>query len=344
MVMVQVAARNEMTTDEELDSVATALESSLAIVGCGPSGTAAASQFEALAGQDPDLQSGDRPVAATDERQAIIVAVSISDIAEDPDVMTRVESVFAGRGGFAVVIASVPTEFDRDDDDTLDRLRNVGDSVLLVREGTLEESLEEFLSLVGDTGVVNIDLADVRTLLAADGVALFSIGSATTIEPETAVMAAFDQLVPDIDTATATGALVDIVGSAELSVDGAASLVDQVRSRIGTDAHVIWGTAVDEAVDPDGTEQSEEVSPESQNDEGMTSDVDLLSGDDPDGSGESVRIRLVVSDVSPPEPTERTYEPGDPCPRCGNPLSGYSLGDRTTISCDGCGYAGMSVN
>jgi DNA-directed RNA polymerase subunit M/transcription elongation factor TFIIS len=32
------------------------------------------------------------------------------------------------------------------------------------------------------------------------------------------------------------------------------------------------------------------------------------------------------------------------CPRCGNQLERYTLGDRTAITCDECGYAGISVD
>ena len=32
------------------------------------------------------------------------------------------------------------------------------------------------------------------------------------------------------------------------------------------------------------------------------------------------------------------------CPRCGNPLERYTLGDREAVTCGACGYAGISVD
>ena len=54
--------------------------------------------------------------------------------------------------------------------------------------------------------------------------------------------------------------------------------------------------------------------------------------------GEAVRVRLVVASVS-----NVRAAPGDPCPRCAASLSAYTLGGRTTLSCENCGFAGVSV-
>ena len=52
----------------------------------------------------------------------------------------------------------------------------------------------------------------------------------------------------------------------------------------------------------------------------------------------TVRVRLVVASVA-----NVRAAPGDPCPRCAASLSAYSLGGRTTLSCESCGFAGVSV-
>lgn len=57
-----------------------------------------------------------------------------------------------------------------------------------------------------------------------------------------------------------------------------------------------------------------------------------------DDLAETVRVRLVVASVA-----NVRAAPGDPCPRCASSLAAYSLGGRTTLSCESCGFAGVSV-
>lgn len=53
---------------------------------------------------------------------------------------------------------------------------------------------------------------------------------------------------------------------------------------------------------------------------------------------ETLEVRLVFAGVE-----SVRVAPGDDCPRCSTPLSTYSLGDRTMLSCEACGFAGVSV-
>lgn len=342
-----------MTSEEELHTVADALESSLAVVGCGPRGTAAADAFgdAGSAGAPSDRGDPGRPA----DRQATVVALALADVADELDAeaarngegpprsgsptLASLETAFRDRSSFAIVLASVPSSFGGAASAALGRVRETADAVVLVREGRLREALAELLALVGDTGVVNLDLADVRTLLSPDGLGALSCGSAPGSNPEAAVDEGLQRLVSGVDVGAAGGALVDVVGTPDLSVDEAAALVDRVRSRVDDDAHVIWGTAVEDAPglpagsgSTDGSNAPEDPG-ESADPAGSEATVDP-----PDPAGR-VLVRLLVSDVDPPEPT---LAPGDPCPRCGDRLSGYSLGERTTIACDGCGYAGVS--
>lgn len=68
-------------------------------------------------------------------------------------------------------------------------------------------------------------------------------------------------------------------------------------------------------------------------------DAHVIWGGGVDASLEAgVQVRLVVAGVS-----NVRAAPGDPCPRCGSSLSAYTLGARWTLSCDDCGFAGVSV-
>lgn len=67
-------------------------------------------------------------------------------------------------------------------------------------------------------------------------------------------------------------------------------------------------------------------------------DAHVIWGGTVDDGVRGIGVRLALAGVE----TTR-IRPGDCCPRCGEPLSAYTLGDRTMPSCDGCGFAGVSV-
>ncbi|AUX08735.1 cell division protein FtsZ [Halalkaliarchaeum desulfuricum] len=312
-----------MTTDEELRHVADAVESSLSVVGCGPRGAAAVDGFRG----DCSLAPGASDAGQSVNRQATVVAVDVGDVGmegSDADTATRnptpeagetlssVESSCRGDDAFSIVVVGVPSRFGVSERAAIDRLQGIADAVVLVRDGWLPGAISQLVALIEEAGVVNLDLADVQTLLSPDGMGTLSSGTGPESTPETAVSAALEGVISDVDVAAASGAIVDVSGTPDLSVDGAASLVGCVRDRIDGEAHVIWGTAVDE-----------ETSGSSQ----------------PGGADGSVRVRLLLSGIEPPEPTR---SPGDRCPRCDGTLSGYTMGDSTTIACDACGYAGVS--
>ncbi|WP_281194633.1 zinc finger domain-containing protein [Halorubrum sp. F4] len=194
--------------------------------------------------------------------------------------------------------------------ESLAAVRRRVDATLLAGEGGPVEAIRTFLEAVQRPGFVNLDLADARTALSI-GIAAVGIGTAGTDgsptadrdAPALAVDEAFDRLPEGVDPADASAALVDVVVDPETSIAAATDAIAAVRERIDADANVIWGGAVDESVE------------------------------------DEIGVRVVVADVEYAPPLAG----GDPCPRCGNPLSTYAFGARETLSCDGCGYSGVAV-
>lgn len=203
----------------------------------------------------------------------------------------------------AVVPASVGPE-------SLRTVRRRADATLLAGDDGPEGTVRTFLEAVQRPGFVNLDLADARTALAT-GIAAVGTGSARTggsptadrDAPALAADEAFGRLPEGVDPTGASAALVDVVVDPETSIAAATDAIAAVRERMDPDANVIWGGAVDE------------------------------------GAVDEVGVRVVVADVGYAPPLAG----GDPCPRCGTPLSTYAFGTRETLSCDGCGYSGVAV-
>ena len=99
-------------------------------------------------------------------------------------------------------------------------------------------------------GMVNVDFADVRTVMSENGVAM--MGSATASGPERAQMAAeqavHSPLLEDIHLSGARGVLVNITASHSRKLKEVHEVMNTIRSFTAEDATVIYGSVIDEAI------------------------------------------------------------------------------------------------
>lgn len=99
-------------------------------------------------------------------------------------------------------------------------------------------------------GLINVDFADVRTIMSEQGQALMGTGRARGERRavEAANMAVSSPLLEDVSIDGATGVLINITGSSNLTlheVNAAASLIQEAAHE---DANIIFGTVVDETM------------------------------------------------------------------------------------------------
>ncbi len=99
-------------------------------------------------------------------------------------------------------------------------------------------------------GMVNVDFADVRTVMSENGVAM--MGSAMASGPERAQMAAeqavHSPLLEDIHLSGARGVLVNITASHSMKLKEVHEVMNTIRSFTAEDATVIYGSVIDEAI------------------------------------------------------------------------------------------------
>jgi cell division protein FtsZ len=99
-------------------------------------------------------------------------------------------------------------------------------------------------------GMVNVDFADVRTVMSENGVAM--MGSATASGPERAQMAAeqavHSPLLEDIHLSGARGVLVNITAGHSMKLKEVHEVMNTIRSFTAEDATVIYGSVIDEAI------------------------------------------------------------------------------------------------
>ncbi len=102
-------------------------------------------------------------------------------------------------------------------------------------------------------GLINLDFADVRTIMNEMGVALMGTGTATGDEraEDAARMAISSPLLEDLSIDGAHGVLINITGGADLSlfeVNEASTLIQEAAHE---DANIIFGAVIDESM-PEG--------------------------------------------------------------------------------------------
>lgn len=106
-------------------------------------------------------------------------------------------------------------------------------------------------SLVTSTGLINVDFADVRTIMQNGGAALMGtgMGRGETRALEAAQQAISSPLLDNISIAGATGVLINIIGCGDISLDEVTQISDIIHDAAGDDAEIIFGTGYDPAME-----------------------------------------------------------------------------------------------
>ncbi len=117
----------------------------------------------------------------------------------------------------------------------------------------LLNAVQGITDLINVTGLVNVDFADVRTIMAGMGRALMGMGRATGDRRaiEAAQQAISSPLLEDVSIQGATGILINITGGPNLTlfeVNEACSLIQEAAHE---DANIIFGSVVDASMTED---------------------------------------------------------------------------------------------
>ncbi len=116
-----------------------------------------------------------------------------------------------------------------------------------VADEILTNAVKGIAELVTRAGLVNLDFADVKTVMSNGGVSLIGLGEADSQQRAIeAVDKALNNPLLDVDVSNATGALVNIIGGPDLSLDEAKIIIEYVGKRLNEDAKLIWGAQISE--------------------------------------------------------------------------------------------------
>jgi cell division protein FtsZ len=149
----------------------------------------------------------------------------------------------------------------------LQQLRQVSDTVIVIDNNRLVQiagnlpiqqafavanelvstMIKGIVETIAVPSLVNLDYADVKSIMTNGGVAAIGVGcSDTNSRVDEAVKGALNNPLLDISYEGATGALIHISGGPDMTLDDINNVGELVTESLDDDANVIWGARVSE--------------------------------------------------------------------------------------------------
>ncbi|MEM4625483.1 MAG: cell division protein FtsZ, partial [Candidatus Pacearchaeota archaeon] len=114
-----------------------------------------------------------------------------------------------------------------------------------VADEILTNAVKGIAELITKAGLVNLDFADIRTIMSNGGVSLIGVGESTSENRALeAVEKALKNPLLDVDISEATGALVNIIGGPDLSLDESKVVIEHIGKHLSNNARLIWGAQI----------------------------------------------------------------------------------------------------
>ena len=114
-----------------------------------------------------------------------------------------------------------------------------------IADEILTNAVKGVTELVTSSGLVNLDFADIKSVMTDGGVSLIGMGESDTGQRASeAVQKAIENPLLDVDISDATGALINIVGGNDMSLDECKLIVETVGNKLNSSAKLIWGAQI----------------------------------------------------------------------------------------------------
>ncbi|MBT6995467.1 cell division protein FtsZ, partial [Candidatus Woesearchaeota archaeon] len=111
-----------------------------------------------------------------------------------------------------------------------------------VADEILTNAVKGIAELVTKAGLVNLDFADIRAIMGGGGVALIGVGESDTENRAfEAVEKALTNPLLDVDVGGANGALINVAGGTDMTLEEARKVVETVSDKLDQEARIIWG-------------------------------------------------------------------------------------------------------
>jgi len=227
----------ENATKESLDEVSAALQGAdLVFIAAGLGG---------------GTGSGAAPIIAEVAKDAGAVAVGLVTLpfaVEGKIRWQNAEKAFANLKKHADTVILIPN------DKLLEMVPNLPlNSAFRVSDEMLANALKGTTEMITKPGLMNLDFADMRIILANGGAAVIGVGESTseTFSENRSIEAIEEALhcpLIDVDISGADRALVNVIGGPDMTLQEAQAAVEYLAGKISPHANIIWGSQIDENI------------------------------------------------------------------------------------------------
>lgn len=118
-------------------------------------------------------------------------------------------------------------------------------------DDVLRQAVQGISDLIITPGMINLDFADVRTVMSGMGIALMGIGigAGDSRAAEAARCAISNPLLEDTSIIGAKGVIINITGSSNMTMNDVKEATAIVQEAADPSANIIWGVVYDESLE-----------------------------------------------------------------------------------------------
>ncbi|MBR5419321.1 cell division protein FtsZ [Candidatus Saccharibacteria bacterium] len=114
-----------------------------------------------------------------------------------------------------------------------------------IADDVLRQGVQGISELITEHGLVNLDFADVRSIMKDAGSALMGIGRASgENRAVVAAQQAIESPLIEVSIDGARGVLLSVIGGYDLSMAEVSEAAELITASISPDANIIWGAAI----------------------------------------------------------------------------------------------------
>jgi cell division protein FtsZ len=191
--------------------------------------------------------TGSAPVIAKEAKKQDALTVGIVTLPFEMEGEARQENA---EYGLEMLEESVDTLIVIPNDKLLEIVPDVSlNTAFKIADEILVNSVKGVTELVTKPGLVNLDFADIRAVMGEGGIAMIGMGQSDTGSRATeAVQKALSNPLLDVEIDGGEGALVNVTGGEDLSLQEAQEVVNTVSDKLSGSAKVIWGAQISESM------------------------------------------------------------------------------------------------
>lgn len=191
--------------------------------------------------------TGSAPVIAQIAKETGALTIGVVTLPFSVEGLIRMENAEAGLKRLRDVCDTVIVI---PNDKLLDIVPNLSlNAAFKVADEVLMRSIKGITEMITMPGLVNLDFADLKTVMKRGGVAMIGLGEAEGENKAiNAVVEALNSPLLEVDISEATGALVNVTGGEDMTISEAERVVEEIYSRVDPNARIIWGTTIDPAL------------------------------------------------------------------------------------------------